>query len=248
MGYIPAPARGSLTISNIEPKDTVDTAWWDTDAGQLGYFDGYEWIPVGEPHSGIYRSLALGRAIIDNGGEAVGIGNANVTGSQSVGIGNATIDNPGGDSPNAVAIGYAHVESDNALAIGNGAHVGPGNPNGLAIGNYADASGLSNAAAIGNYANAGGVNSLAEGNNANAAGLNALALGGDASAPYDYSVAIGPATAKAASTGIIGGIDSLEIDNYGGARPTSVILHSPNGTRYAVLISDAGILSVSDAP
>lgn len=229
MGYIPAPARGVLTISAVEPKNNVDTAWWDTASGKLRRFSGdlTEWVPDGEPFPGNgWHATLLGR-----GHYPADIATTGVTAAGSVAIGDAQVSNS-----YAVAIGDSSEVGDNAprsVVIGYTAHAGRHGDNAYAgssvvIGDTADGDAAGTSIIIGASASAHTTGNIAIGYQASAGdpanyGASNLALGYEANAQGSSCVAIGyqagihqPASGAAANALSVG-YGALSSGEGGGA-------------------------------
>ncbi len=174
-------------------------------------------------YSGSY-SVVVGNSA--NGGDyqdvvVAGYG-ASATGNAAVSIGKAAA-----ATSNSVAIGSGASARSGSVCIGQTATIPAGNVDGIAIGR---------AAATNSY-------NIAIGYNTRGNSSYTVALGYAAVAGFAQSVALGAnVTARLANTVAIGDRD---LDVLGNGR--GVYLLSPNGTRYKITVTDAGVVTSAPA-
>lgn len=163
----------------------------------------------------------------------------------------------------SIQLGDGASASDfEAVAIGRNATAGgPGSSSQVAVGEDATATGPSTVA-VGSNATATGDGAAAFGRSTTASGVSALAAGREATATQDRSVAVGYGTsaghvystalgAFAATTAdhqLMVSANEVEVMPYDvGIDPSSIVLYSPDGTRWRLSVSDAGVLGVAAA-
>lgn len=176
------------------------------------------------------------------------------SGTQNIGVGH----DPGNSCQtcsNVVAIGsmalYTETQIDDAIAIGRGSLRGTGKGNGdIGIGQEAGSNGTTaNSGFFGNFAgyNLSGTNNTVLGNWSNASPArslsNVLLLGGDGA--NTQNVLIGGFTstgAKLQVTGTTTATDDIEVTDA----TKGVILRSPDGNRWRIIVDNAGTISAVD--
>lgn len=165
------------------------------------------------------------------------------------------------DATNAIVIGIqAEARGSNAVVIGNSAKTTtPDVANAVVIGGLAEASDTgavaigdgtkthaANAVALGTGALVDGSNGTALGSGAKASGENATAVGVQAEAAHGQSTAIGPSAVTTADFQAMVSADELVVKSPK-SDPTTLVLHSPDGTAWRIAVDDTGALSTSPA-
>jgi hypothetical protein len=262
----------SIAMGTTAPvSPSTDDLWLDKNTNQLKWYSGTDWFPLGttdgsDPdHS--YNSVMIGKVdTVSNHGVAIGE-DAKTGGYHTVGIGYYSRAN----GNYAVSIGStASTNGDGGVAIGSGTPVGAtaSAPGDVAIGAGSGASsgsGKVDRVSVGNGAKAGSNRGIAIGAGAQsqAYGANQITIGyqagsdsfGDSIAlghaayvgAYWQSIAIGASATATADYQTIIKNDFLELDPVSGSTASTIVVRSPNGTRWRLSVDNSGVLSVGAA-
>lgn len=197
-----------------------------TSPGQNEIF--YEDVDVG----GIVAAGQIDQSHTGQGVDSTSVGtNSNSSGQGALAIGNTAV----AAGQDGVAAGHNSVAQGNAsVAVGAAATVAGLNAIGLGAAAVASATGAS---ALGQNTAAQGVNSTALGLNAVATQAQASALGQGASAGHAHATALGAETATTEPNQVRLGGSGDVADAPGG-----LVLRSPNGTKFRLIVDDAGTL------